>query len=113
MVVRTKKITMALFTIVIASSLLVASGLVDSAFAEKKKVNKRDDTYSTVLTISLGKYMSSANADDFSGDTGDNSRISGKDLKNLSKCESAAAEDRDLTLAEERDCYRLSCNDYD
>jgi hypothetical protein len=68
---------MALLTIVIASSPLVTSGgFVGSAFAVKKKVNKRDDTYSTVPTISLGKDMSispksqSANAGDLSGYTG-------------------------------------------
>jgi hypothetical protein len=112
---------MALFMIVIASLLLAASGgFVGSAFAVKKKANKRDDTYSTVpIIIPSGKDMSispksqSANAGDLSGDTWDNSHISAKDLKKLSKCEAAAAAEGDLTLDEERECYRLSCNDYD
>jgi hypothetical protein len=116
MVVHTKKITMALFAIVIASSLLVVTSFVGSAFAAKKKVNKEeeDDTYSTFPTISLGKdSLRASSAGDSSGDTGDTSGISAKDLKSLSKCQSSAAADGDLTLAEERECYRLSCNDYD
>ena len=47
----------------------------------------------------------STNADDSSGSTGDTSGISAKDLKSLSKCQSGAAEDGDLTQAEVTDCY--------
>jgi hypothetical protein len=117
--VHTNKITMALFTIVIASLLLVASGFVGSAFAAKKKVNKRDDTYSTVPTISLGKSLApavlrndspkthSATAGNPSENTGDITLdISAKEfLKSLSKCESKAAADGDLTQAEVTNCF--------
>jgi hypothetical protein len=123
MVMHTKKITMALFAIVIASSLIVVSGgLVGSAFAAKKKV-KQDDAYGTVPTISTDKDKSSlpavlrednksnspksqsANAGDSSGASGDTNSVSAKDLKSLSKCQSGAAADGDLTLAEVKGCY--------
>ena len=108
----------ALFTIAIASSLIVVSGgLVGSALAKKEK----QDESGTVPTVSsLGKDTSSlpavlrddsaksgsANAGDSSGATGDTSGVSAKDLKSLSKCQSGAAEDGDLTQAEVTDCYR-------
>jgi hypothetical protein len=117
----TNRTTMAaLFTIAIATSLIVVSGgLVGSAFAAKK-VKTQDDAYGTVPAVSLGKEKSSppavlrddspksksTNADDLSGSTGDTSGISAKDLKSLSKCQSGAAEDGDLTQAEVTDCYR-------
>ena len=113
----------ALFTIAIATSLIVASGglVVSSAFAAKKVKTQDDDAYGTVPAVSLGKEKSSppavlreddspksksTNADDSSGSTGDTSGISTKDLKSLSKCQSGAAEDGDLTQAEVTDCYR-------
>ena len=122
MVMHTKKIMMALFAIVIASSLILVSGLVGSAFAAKKKV-KQDDAYGTVPTISTDKDKSSlpavlrednksnspksqsANAGDSSGASGDTNGVSTKDLKSLSKCQSGAAADGDLTLAEVKSCY--------
>jgi hypothetical protein len=109
----------ALFIIAIATSLIVISGLVGSAFAAKKA---KQDEYGTVPTVALGKDKSSlpavlredksstpesqgANTGDSSGDTGDTSGISAKDLKSLSKCQSSAATDGDLTLAEVKGCY--------
>ena len=108
----------ALFTIAIATSLIVATGgLVGSAIAKKEK----QDESSTVPTVSslskdtpslpaaLGDgstKLKSANAGDSSGSTGDTSGTSAKDLKSLSKCESGAAADGDLTQAEVTDCYR-------
>ena len=115
-----KRITAALFAIAIASSLIVVSGgFVGSAFAAKKV---KQDEYGTVPAVASdkGKDKSalpavlrddspkshSANAGDSGDTTGDNSGISAKDLKSLSKCQSGAAADGDLTLAEVRDCYR-------
>ena len=98
----------ALFTIAIASSLIVVSGsFVGSAFAAtKKKVNKQDDAYDMVTTLYLSGDKYSVNADDSSGDTGNTSGISAKDLKSLSNCQSDAAADGDLTQAEVSNCYR-------
>jgi hypothetical protein len=110
-----KRTTAALFSIAIASSLIVASGFVDSAFAAKKS-QKTDDTYTT---LSDGKDNVSGprpQVDDL-GDSGstpqhnagsspqDSIGISSSDLKKLSKCQSGAAEDGDLTLADVNDCY--------
>jgi hypothetical protein len=114
-----RTITAALFTIAIATSLIVVSyGLVGSVLAKKEK---QDDGSNMVPTVSSssGKDTSSppvvlgedstklngANADDSSGNPGDTSGISGKDLKTLSKCQSGAADDGDLTQAEVTDCY--------
>jgi hypothetical protein len=111
----TKRTTAALFAIAIASSLIVASGFVGSAFAAKKSP-KTDDTY---RTLSNGKDKVSGprpQVDDLgnSGSTPqdnagsslqDSSDISSSDLKKLSKCQSDAAEDGDLTLADVNDCY--------
>ena len=113
----------ALFTIAIATSLVVVSGggiVVVSAFAKKAK----QDESGTVPTVSsLGKDTSSppavlrpdsksdpqktpsADAGDSSGTTADTNGISPKDLKGLSKCESDAAADGDLTQTELMDCY--------
>ena len=113
----------ALFTIAIATSLVVVSGggiVVVSAFAKKAK----QDESGTVPTVSsLGKDTSSlpavlrpdsrsdpqktpsADAGDLSGTTGDTNGVSAKDLKSLSKCQTVAAEDGDLTQTEVTDCY--------
>ena len=107
----------ALFTIAIATSLLVVSGLVGSALAKKEKQDDGPDMVPTLSSSSkdtssppalLGDDSTksgSANADDPSGSTGDTSGISGKDLRTLSKCQSGAAQDGDLTQAEVTDCY--------
>ena len=112
----TKRTTAALFAIAIASSLIVASGFVGSAFAAKKSQRSEDDTYKT---MSDGKDKISGprpNVDNL-GVSGlspqdnspssaqDSSGISSSDLKKLSKCESGAAENGDLTLADVNDCY--------
>ena len=118
-----RTIMAALFTIAIATSLVVVSGgFVGSAFAAKKVKTQDDDAYGTVPAVALGKDKSSPpavlreddspkskstnDAGDSSRSTGDTSGISAKDLKSLSKCQSDAAADGDLTQAEVRDCYR-------
>ncbi|MFL6506566.1 MAG: hypothetical protein ACJ704_01315 [Nitrososphaeraceae archaeon] len=83
----TNRTTAALLAIAIASSLIVASGFVGSAFAAKKGQKPNDDTYNS------------------SGSIGDTSGLSAKELKKLSKCQSDAAADGDLTLGEVKDCY--------
>jgi hypothetical protein len=102
-----------LFTIAIASSLIVvvSGGFVGSAFAAKKAsgtVSTDEDKSSlpAVLRDDSPKSQSANANDDSSGSTGDTSGISAKDLKSLSKCQSSAAEDGDLTQAEVTDCYR-------
>jgi hypothetical protein len=115
-----RTITAALFTIAIATSLIVVSSgsLVGSVLAKKEKQNDGSNMVPTV-SLSSGKDTSSppavlredstklngANADDSSGSTGDTSGVPGKDLKTLSNCESSSAEDGDLTQAEVTDCY--------
>jgi hypothetical protein len=115
----TKRTMAALFTIAIASSLIVASGFVGSAFAAKKV---KQHEYGTVPTVALGKTKDksslpavlrddspksqSTNAGDSGGTTGDSNGISAKDLKSLSKCQAGAAADGDLTQAEVTGCYR-------
>jgi hypothetical protein len=125
MMFNSKTIMAALFTIAIASSLVAVSGFVGFAYAAKKEANNSG----TVPTLSLSKEdkkkdnpsdlpavlrpesksdpqkTSSVNADDSSGSTGDSSGVSAKALKGLSKCQSHAAADGDLTLAEVKDCY--------
>ena len=122
----------ALFTIAIATSLVVVSGgggiVVVSAFAKKAK----QDESGTVPTVSssLGKDTSSMAAvlrpdssrsdahktpsadagDSSSGTTGDTNGVSAKDLKSLSKCQAVAAADGDLTLSELKDCYTKAFN---
>ena len=106
----------ALFTIATVTSLIVVScGLVGSALAKKEKqigsdmvpiVSSSKDSSSPPAVLGDDSTKSgSTNADDSSGSTGDTSGISGKDLRTLSKCQSGAAEDGDLTQAEVTDCY--------
>jgi hypothetical protein len=96
-----KRATMALFAIAIASALLISNNFVGSAFAAKKKVYKEDD-------FSAGSLRSSTSVstddlgEDNEEDDGDTPRNNSK-----SKCDQAP------TLAKQRECYRLACNDYD
>ena len=105
-----RTIMAALFTIAIATSLIVVSGggFVGSAFAKKATDTSSTDEDKSSLPAVLGDNSpksKSTNADDSSGSTGDTNGISAKDLKSLSKCQSGAAEDGDLTQAEVTDCY--------
>jgi hypothetical protein len=136
----TKRTTAALFAFAIASSLIVAGGLMGSAFAAKKSSKPDDNNYRTLSdgedkasgpmphVRDLGNSGSSANdnsgssandnsgssandksgssANDNSGSSAkDSSGVSSGDLKKLSKCESGAAEDGELTIAEVHNCY--------
>jgi hypothetical protein len=120
-----RTIMVALFTIAIASSLIAVSGFVGSAYAAKKIAkedvkNSNKKEYGTVPTVSLGtdkrdslpavlrhddQKSKSTNADGPSAATGGSTGVSAKVLKSLSKCQSGAAADGDLTLAEVKDCY--------
>jgi hypothetical protein len=121
-----RTIMVALFTIAIASSLIAVSGFVGSAYAAKKIAkedvkNSNKNEYGTVPTVSLSTdkkrsdslpavlrhddQKSSTNADGPSVATGGSTGVSAKVLKSLSKCQSGAAADGDLTLAEVKDCY--------
>ena len=106
----TNRTTAALFVIAIASSLIVVSGggFVGSALAKKAK---QADESGTAPMVALGEEKSSspksqsADTGGSSGTTGDTGGVSAKDLKSLSKCQSSAAADGDLTQAEVADCY--------
>jgi hypothetical protein len=105
----TKRTTAALFTIAIASSLLVVSGgFVGSTLAAAKKVTNEneDNAFKTLSNDKSTSQFQTADAGDSTGSTGNTSGVSAKDLKGLSKCESNAAADGDLTSAEAADCYR-------
>jgi hypothetical protein len=105
----TNRTTAALFTIAIASSLIVASGFVGSAFAAKKANQKPDDDMYRTLSDGQDKAASpkshSASTGDSDRSVGDTSLLSSKELKKLSKCQSDAAADGDLTLGEVKVCY--------
>ena len=124
MMFNSKTIMAALFTIAIASSLVAVSGFVGFAYAAKKEANsgtvptlslskedKKKDSQSDLPAVLRPETKSdpqktpSASADDSSGSAGDSSGVSAKALKGLSKCQSHAAADGDLTLAEVKDCY--------
>jgi hypothetical protein len=104
MAVLTKTTTAAIIAIAIASSLLFATGIVGSVFAAKKGT---DGETNTIIDPDKSGSPSTrlVNGDQASPTTGDSSSISKKDLKDLSKCQSGAAEDGDLTSAETQDCY--------
>jgi len=103
--------TSSLFAIALASWLIVATGIIGSAYAaDKDKSSKFIDPTNTITDGSSGEKPSYQKSQDSktgdpSASSGDNSIIFPKDLKNLSKCQSGAAEDGDLTLPEVKDCY--------
>jgi hypothetical protein len=103
--------TSSLFAIALASWLIVATGVIGSAFAaDKDKSSKFIDPTNTIADGgSEEKSSSQKSKDSKTGDPssslGDNGIIFPKSLKNLSKCQSGAAEDGDLTLPEVKDCY--------
>jgi hypothetical protein len=102
----TIRTTAALFTIAIALSLLVVSGgFLGSVLAAAKKVTNEDSVFKTLSNDKTNSQFQTADAGGSSGSTGDTSGVSAKDLKSLSKCESNAAADGDLTSAEAADCY--------
>jgi len=83
-------------------------GFVGSTLAAAKKVtNENDDnTFKTFPNDKSTSQLQNAGAGDSTGSTGDTSGVSAKDLKSLSKCESDAAADGDLSSADAADCYR-------
>jgi hypothetical protein len=99
-----RTITAALFTIAMASSFIVVSDFIGSASAAKKVT---DNTVTNTMVQPRTKENTdplnsqSAYIADSIGDTA----TFAKDLKKLSKCESSAAADGDLTLAEVKGCY--------
>jgi hypothetical protein len=112
----TNRTKMALFAIAISSSIIVVSSLVvSSAFAATGKMSSQDplSSLSSYLSfpITVGGHKSSsptsegANTDDSSAASAGTSSVNAKDLKKLSKCESSAATDGDLTISEVNGCY--------
>lgn len=101
MAMLSKRTTAALFAILIASSLIVLSGgTVPAALSLGKSL-------APAVLRNDSPRSHSATADNPSENTGDISLdISAKEfLKSLSKCESRAAADGDLTQAEVTDCF--------
>jgi hypothetical protein len=94
--------TVALFAIAIASALLISNSSVGSAFAAKKKLYKEDDDFSAG-SLRSSTSVNTDGLDDYNEeDDGDTPRNNSK-----SKCDQAP------TLAKQRECYRIACNDYD
>jgi hypothetical protein len=87
----------AVLTFAIASSLLAISGgsFVGSTLAFKTLSNDKTNS----------QLQSTDGSGDSNGSTGDTTGVSAKDLKSLSKCQSDAAADGDLTSSEVADCY--------
>jgi hypothetical protein len=96
------KRAMALFTIAITSGLLLPNSFVGFAFAAKKKLYKEDDDFSAGSLRSSTSVNTDGLDNDNEEDDGDTPRNNSK-----SKCDQAP------TLAEQRECYRIACNDYD
>jgi hypothetical protein len=139
---------MVILTVVIASSIIGVSGLVNSAFADTKK----ETSQSLSLPITVGVHNANRGGDDSSNDDGpapavldkdrssslmshtddssndgpppavrrngeshniedsdwttaDNNTVPEKYMKDLSNCESGAAADGHLKLAEIMDCF--------
>jgi len=101
-VMLSKRATVALFTIAITSSLLLPNCFVGSAFAAKKKVYREDDDN---FSIDSMRSSTSVNTSDLSEhkEEDDDNDVQGKNSKGM--CDQAP------TLAEQRECYRLACND--
>ena len=109
MVVHTNKIMMALFTIVIASSLIAVSGMISSAHAIAAK---KQTEYGTAPQVFLAKDKSSSTKPQNTNvhriqslALGNPDAVSEKQVKSLSKCENTAAVDGDLTPADVKVCY--------
>ena len=104
----------ALFAIAVASSLMVTSGgIAGSAFAAKKNSQKSDDdTYTTLsdgkdgVSGPISNTVNLPNSGTSPQDSNSNGNgVSKSDLNSLSKCQSDAAADGDLTLSELKHCY--------
>jgi hypothetical protein len=102
--VLSKRSMLGLFTIAIVSSLLVVSSFAGTAFATKKRVYKEDDDLSTDIDSLKSSSVLSEDTDD---------KKKNLNSESLSRCEAAAVADGHLTVTEQRECYRLACNDDD
>jgi hypothetical protein len=92
---------------------IISLGQDKSSFPMSQSANdvggddSSDNTYQILLPEDKSRFpmSQSANPDDSEWTTADTNAIPAKDLKSLSKCESSAAADGDLILAEVIDCY--------
>jgi hypothetical protein len=103
-----RTILAAVFTIAIASSLIAVSSLVGSAHALAAKKSE----YGTAPTVALTRdkpYLAKSQKAHANQPPslalGSPDAVSVKELKSLSKCQSGAAADGGLTLAEIKSCY--------
>jgi hypothetical protein len=110
-----RRMMSALFAIAVASSLMVASGgIAGSAFAAKKNSQKSDTTLPDGKDGVSGPMSNTVNLPN-SGTSPQDSNSNGNsvsksDLNSLSKCQSGAAADGDLTLSELKHCYTQAFN---
>jgi len=105
----------ALFAIAVASSLMVASGgIAGSAFAAKKNSQKSDTTLpdgKDGVSGPMSNTVNLPNSGTIPQDSNSNGNsVSKSDLNSLSKCQSGAAADGDLTLSELKHCYTQAFN---
>jgi hypothetical protein len=110
-----RRMMSALFAIAVASSLMVASGgIAGSAFAAKKNSQKSDTTLPDGKDGVSGPMSNTVNLPN-SGTSPQDSNSNGNsvsksDLNSLSKCQSGAAADGDLTVSELKHCYTQAFN---
>jgi hypothetical protein len=110
-----RRMMSAVFAIAVASLLMVASGgIAGSAFAAKKNSQKSDTTLPDGKDGVSGPMSNTVNLPN-SGTSPQDSNSNGNsvsksDLNSLSKCQSGAAADGDLTLSELKHCYTQAFN---
>jgi len=110
-----RRMMSALFAIAVASSLMVASGgIAGSAFAAKKNSQKSDTTLpdgKDGVSGPMSNTVNLPNSGTIPQDSNSNGNsVSKSDLNSLSKCQSGAAADGDLTLSELKHCYTQAFN---
>ena len=88
-----------------ASLLLVVNSQVGLAYAAKNQVTNTMTLQSSDTGNNDSSNTQSDNSGGPNGSIGDTSGVSAKDLKSLSRCESGAAVDGELSSAEVVDCY--------
>ena len=107
----TKRTTVALVAIALASSLIVASGFVGFAFAAKKGIDKTTDTATKSDDSGDSNNPTSSNSQTPSTNNpvtpNDNSNTSPSEtqLKSFFSCISGDAIDRNLKLGKIKNCY--------
>ena len=105
-----KTMMAALFTIALVSLLLAVNSEAGLAYAARNQVANTMTRQSSDAGNNDSSNTQSDNNGGSNGSTGDSSTVPAKDLKSLSKCQSGAAADGDLTLPELKHCYTQAFN---